>query len=111
MYEQSSKNGWLNDFIESKIKHNIIIQYDLNGNFVKRYDNIHQSFGKKSDLINQVSKTDRHYAYGNLWFIMEDVLDNNGNIKEQIDMNLIQLPKNLPKNLVNSIFFRTFASQ
>lgn len=101
MYEQSSKNGWLNDFIESKIKHNIIIQYDLNGNFVKRYDSIHQSFGKKSDLINQVSKTDRHYAYGNLWFIMEDVLDNNGNIKEQIDINLIQLPKNLPKNLVN----------
>ena len=42
---------------------------------------------------------------------MEDVLDNNGNIKEQIDINLIQLPKNLPKNLVNSIFFRTFASQ
>ena len=33
---------------------------------------------------------------------MEDVLDNNGNIKEQIDINLIKLPKNLPKNLVNS---------
>ena len=44
----------------------------------------------------------RHYAYGSLWFIMEDVLDSNGNIKEQIDMNLIQLPKNLPKNLVIS---------
>lgn len=102
MYEQSSKNGWLNDFIESKIKHHTIIQYDLNGKFIKRYDNIHQSFGKKSDLINQVSKTDRHYAYGSLWFIMEDVLDNNGNIKEQIDMNLIQLPNNLPKNLVIS---------
>ena len=95
MYLQSYKNGWLNDFIASKIKHHTIIQYDINGNFVKRYDKIHQTFGRKADLINQVSKTNRHYAYGNFWFIIDDVIDENGEIKEKIDMNLVQKPKKL----------------
>lgn len=102
MYEQSMKNGWIDDFIKSKIIKNIIIQYDINGIFVKRYDKIHQAFGKRADLINQVSKNNRHYAYGSFWFIIDDVTDENGQIKEKIDMNLVQIPKNLPKNLVNS---------
>ena len=101
MYEQSMKNGWINDFIKPKIIKNTIINYDINGNFVKRYDKIHQAFGKKADLINQVSKTNKHYAYGSFWFILDDVTDENGKIKEKIDMNLVQIPKNLPKNLVN----------
>lgn len=97
MYLQSVENGWINDFIKSKIIHNVIIQYDINGNYVKRYDKIHQAFGKKSDLINQVSKNDRHYAYGSFWFILDDVIDENGKIKEKIDMSLVKIPKNLPK--------------
>ena len=102
MYEQSMKNGWMDDFIKPKIVKNTIIQYDLSGNFLNRYDKIHQAFGKKADLINHVSKNKKHYAYGSFWFIIDDVLDANGNIKGKIDMNLVQLPKNLPKNLVNS---------
>ena len=101
MYEQSMKNGWMDDFIKPKIVKNTIVQYDLSGNFLNRYDKIHQAFGKKADLINHVSKNEKHYAYGSFWFIIDDVLDANGNIKEKIDMNLVQLPKNLPKNLVN----------
>jgi len=101
MYLQSYKNGWLDDFINSKVIHNTIVQYDLTGHFLNCYDKIHQAFGKKADLINHVSKNEKHYAYGSFWFIIDDVLDANGNIKEKIDMNLVQLPKNLPKNLVN----------
>ena len=95
MYKQSMENGWLDDFIKCKNTRNVIIQYDINGNFVKRYDKIHQTFGRKADLINQVSKTNRHYAYGNFWFIIDDVIDENEEIKEKIDMNLVQKPKKL----------------
>lgn len=90
IYLQSIKMGWINDFIKSKVIKNVIIQYDLQGHFLKRYDKIHKEFGKKADLINQVSKNGKHYAYESLWFVIDDVLDNNSEIKKTIDIASIK---------------------
>ena len=64
MYDQSRKNGWIDSLIVSKVISHVIIKYDLKGNFMEEIPKIHQIFGKKADLINQVSKTEKHYAYG-----------------------------------------------
>lgn len=90
MYLQTLKNGWIDDFIKSKIIHNIIVQYNLEGKFVKVFNKIHETFGKKSDLINKVSKNNKHYAYKCFWFVLEDVTDENGEIKKEIDISKIK---------------------
>ena len=84
MYDQSFKNGWLDDFIASKVVSYTIIKYDLNGKFLEEIPKIHQVYGKRADRINQVTKNGKHYAYSFLWYIKETVLDEKGEVLKQI---------------------------
>ena len=89
-YRVSIKNKWINEYtwlIEKPLIKRVI-QYDLNGNFIREYPIDNPENYKKSHINCVASgKSKRHKtAYGFRWKYKDDVLDSEGNIIKKLDL-------------------------
>lgn len=85
-YRYSKKNDYLSKFIwfYKKEKYDNIIEYDLEGNFIKEYQNNEIKQPKRQGILS-CAMGKRRFSYNRIWVFRGDALDNNKKIKTKIN--------------------------